>query len=517
MATTRLDEFAETLKRLIQDNEVALREEEVGKVLSNSDGILLLSGLSNCFLYEVLLIGEQEIPALVLVLRESSIGAVVLGDYGLISEGMTVSRTRKSFSAPRGDALSGRIINVFGEPLDGKGKIDISEWSQVEAPAPEVMERSSVCEPLYTGILAIDAIIPIGKGQRELIIGDRQTGKTSLAMEAIVNQKGKNVRCVFVTIGQKNSTVFQSFKDLEKVGALDYTTIVVASASDLPSLQFLAPFVGITVAEYWMRRGEDVLIIYDDLTQHAIAYRTLSLLLSFPPGREAFPGDIFYLHSRLLERAGKLSPENGGGSITALPIIQTQSDDISAYIPSNVISITDGQLFLKTTLFNSGQRPAVDLSNSVSRVGASAQEAAIKSLTGSLKLAVSQYFELLEFSKFSSDLNEESRKSLALGARILPILVQPPLNPYSPQDEILLLFLISSKLILELEKPEWVTPFLKRILETWRKHSLYQTISLSEKVSIAAKDMMTSMFRTEYRAFMDTEEIQLEIKKDLSF
>lgn len=511
MSTTRLNEFAETLKRLIQDNEVSLRGEEVGKVLSNSDGILILSGLSNCFLYEVLMIGPKSIPALVLVLRESSVGAVVLGDYGLISEGMNAVGTGKSFLAPRGDALSGRIINVFGEPLDGKGRIEVEEWKQVEGPAPEVMERSSVCEPLYTGILAIDAIIPIGKGQRELIIGDRQTGKSTLALEAIVNQKGKNVKCVFVTIGQKNSTVFQSFKDLEKAGALDYTTIVVASASDLPALQFLAPFVGITIAEYWMRKGEDVLIVYDDLTQHAIAYRTLSLLLSFPPGREAFPGDIFYLHSRLLERAGKLSQENGGGSITALPIIQTQSDDISAYIPSNVISITDGQLFLKTTLFNSGQRPAVDLSNSVSRVGASAQEIAIKSMTSSLKLAVSQYFELLEFSKFSSDLNEESKDTLALGSRILPILVQAPLNPYSPQDEVLLLFLIASKLIMEIGRVEWIPLFIKKILKTWRKHPLYRELALNKKVSASAKDIMSALFKMEYKSFLISVNKEMQI------
>ncbi|AFO51867.1 ATP synthase F1 subunit alpha [Candidatus Mycoplasma haematolamae str. Purdue] len=502
MASQRLDEFADTLKRLIQDNEVSLREEETGRVLSNQDGILLLSGLSGCALNEVVLIGPEEVQALVLVLRESSIGAVALGAYDRISEGMSVTRTKKTFSAPGGDALMGRIINVFGDPIDGKGPIEIDHWSQVEAAAPEVMERSSVDEPLYTGILAIDAMIPIGKGQRELIIGDRQTGKTTIALEAIVNQKGRNVNCVFVSVGQKNSTLFQLFREIERVGALDYTTFVVASASDFPALQFLAPFVGVTIAEYWMKKGRDVLIIYDDLTQHAIAYRTLSLLLNFPPGREAFPGDIFYLHSRLLERAGKLSEEKGKGSITALPIIQTQADDISAYIPSNVISITDGQLFLKTNLFNSGQRPAVDLSNSVSRVGGTAQQAAIKSMTSALKLFVSQYFELIEFSKFSSDLNEESKKTLALGARILPILRQSPLKPYSPQDEVLLLHLISSKLILEIEQVEWVSEVCKRVLDAWRTHKLYETLSLNEKVSMNVKDVMTQLFRSEYRSFI---------------
>ncbi|CCE66800.1 F0F1 ATP synthase subunit alpha [Candidatus Mycoplasma haematominutum] len=495
----RLEEYADILKRLIQDNEEALREEETGKVLSNQDGILILSGLSGCSLNEVVQIGDERIEALILVLRENSVGAVALGNYYKIAEGMTVVKTGKQFSAPFGDALLGRIVNIFGAPIDGGGAIVVEGWAKVEDAAPEVMERSSVCEPLYTGILAIDAMIPIGKGQRELIIGDRQTGKTSLAIEAIVNQKGRDVYCVFVSIGQKNSNVFQIAREIERVGALNYTTMVVASASDFPALQFLAPFVGITIAEYWMRKGKNVLIVYDDLTQHAIAYRTLSLLLNFPPGREAFPGDIFYLHSRLLERAGKLSSENGGGSITALPIIQTQSDDIAAYIPSNVISITDGQLFLKTNLFNSGQRPAIDLSNSVSRVGGAAQESAIKSMTSDLKLFVSQYFELLEFSKFSSDLNEESKKVLAIGDRILPILRQAPLNPYSPQDEVLLLHFISAKLILEIERAESVSVVCRRALELWRTHRLYKSLPLGEKIGIETKAELTQLFKSANR------------------
>ncbi|AFN64901.1 ATP synthase subunit alpha [Mycoplasma wenyonii str. Massachusetts] len=502
MSTNRLEEFAESLKRLIQDKELTLREEGTGKVLSNQDGILSISGLSSCTLNEVVLIGPDKIQALVLTLRESSIGAVVLGRYDKVSEGMSAIRTGKTFSAPNGDQLLGRIIDVFGNAIDGLGEIRIDKWSHVEAPAPEVMERSSVCEPLYTGILAIDAMIPIGKGQRELIIGDRHTGKTSLALEAIVNQKDRNVNCVYVSVGQKNSTLFQLSKELEKIGALSYTAFVVASASDSPAQQFLAPFVGVAMAEHWMWEGKDVLIIYDDLTQHAIAYRTLSLLLNFPPGREAFPGDIFYLHSRLLERAGKLSKENGGGSITALPIIQTQSDDIAAYIPSNVISITDGQLFLKTNLFNSGQRPAIDLTNSVSRVGASAQELAIKSMTSSLKLFVSQYFELIEFSKFSTDLNEESKRIFSIGERILPILKQAPLKPYGPKDELMLLHLIATKLILEIEKKEWVSEVCQRVLRSWRTHEFYHTLSLAERVSEGIKEVMTNIFHTEYKHFL---------------
>ncbi|AHC40022.1 ATP synthase F1 subunit alpha [Mycoplasma ovis str. Michigan] len=504
MSSVRLEEFAESLKRLIQDKEVGLREEGTGKVLSNQDGILSISGLSNCTLNEVILIGPDKIQALVLTLRESSIGAVVLGSYDKVSEGMSAVRTYKTFSAPNGDQLLGRIIDIFGNAIDGLGDIQIDKWSQVEAPAPEVMDRSSVDEPLYTGILAIDAMIPIGKGQRELIIGDRHTGKTSLALEAIVNQKGRNVNCVYVSVGQKNSTLFQLSKELEKIGALSYTCFVVASASDFPALQFLAPFVGVTIAEHWMWEGKDVLIIYDDLTQHAIAYRTLSLLLNFPPGREAFPGDIFYLHSRLLERAGKLSKEHGGGSITALPIIQTQSDDIAAYIPSNVISITDGQLFLKTNLFNSGQRPAIDLTNSVSRVGGAAQETAIKSMTSSLKLFVSQYFELIEFSKFSSDLNEESKRIFAIGERILPILKQAPMKPYGPKDELMLLHLISTKLILEIEKKEWVSEVCELVLTSWRAHGAYNDLSLSEKVNDSLREIMSGIFETEYKHFLAT-------------
>ncbi|OAL09864.1 F0F1 ATP synthase subunit alpha [Candidatus Mycoplasma haematobovis] len=478
----KLDQYTETLRSLIKNYKACSVSTEYGKVITNSDGILNISGLKNAQLNEVLIINDS-LYALVLSLSSDLVGAVMLSEYSSVQEGDEVKRTNKTFSAPVGNSLAGRVINVLGKAQDEELDIQNVEWEQVERIAPGVMERQSVDQPLYTGVLAVDALIPIGKGQRELIIGDRQTGKTSLALDAIINQKGKDCYCVYVSIGQKNSTLFQIVKRLKEKEAMDYTVIVNASASDLPSLKFLAPFVGITIAEYWMKKGKDVLIVYDDLTQHAIAYRTLSLLLNFSPGREAFPGDIFYLHSRLLERSGRLSEEYGGGSITALPIIQTQADDISAYIPTNVISITDGQIFLKTLLFNQGQRPAIDVTLSVSRVGGAAQKKAIKDMSSTLKLELAQYFELLEFARFGSELNESTKFNLNLGSRILKCLIQNLGETRSPTDELFLLFLIRNRVIMSIEDVEKIIPFVRFALEEWNASPLLEEVDLNEKVS----------------------------------
>lgn len=474
----KLDQFTSTLKGLIENYHMTIDHEEVGVVITNSDGVLNVGGIKNCQLNEILEVGNGMF-AIALNLRENMVGAVMLSDFDSVKEGMKVKRTNKTFSAPYGDSLLGRTINVFGKPIDEFGDLKEEGWLPAERIAPSVMERKSVDEPLYTGILIIDALIPIGKGQRELIIGDRQTGKTTIAIDSIINQKSENCYCIYVSIGQKNSTLSQTIAKLQEKNAMSYTTVVSAPASDLPALQFLAPFVGITIAEHWMRKGKDVLIIYDDLTQHAIAYRTLSLLLGFPPGREAFPGDIFYLHSRLLERAGRLAPEYGGGSITALPIVQTQSDDIAAYIPSNVISITDGQIFLKTALFNAGQKPAIDITLSVSRVGGAAQKKSIKSVCSTLKLELAQYYELLEFSKFGSDLNEQTKYNLMLGERILKILIQQANSPYSPKEELFLLYLIKQRHVMKIHEVEKMVEFIAVALEEWRNHPEFEKFSLS--------------------------------------
>ncbi|AEW44992.1 ATP synthase F1, alpha subunit [Mycoplasma haemocanis str. Illinois] len=496
----KLDKYTETLRSLIKNYKTCSVSTEYGKVITNADGILNISGLKNAQLNEVLVINDS-LYAMVLSLNSDLVGAVMLSEYSSVQEGDEVKRTSKTFSAPVGDSLAGRVINVLGKPQDDGSELSGVEWEQVERIAPGVMERKSVTEPLYTGILAVDALIPVGKGQRELIIGDRQTGKTSLAIDAIINQKGKDCYCVYVSIGQKNSTLFQIAQKLRDKGAMDYTVIVNASASDLPALKFLAPFAGITIAEHWMKKGKDVLIVYDDLTQHAIAYRTLSLLLDFSPGREAFPGDIFYLHSRLLERAGRLNEENGGGSITALPIIQTQADDISAYIPTNVISITDGQIFLKTLLFNQGQRPAVDVTLSVSRVGGAAQKKAIKDMSSSLKLELAQYFELLEFARFGSELNDSTKFNLNLGSRILKCLVQNLGETRSPLEELYLLFLIRFRVIMEIPDVEKVIPFINYSKQKFLESDFVNLIDLNEKISPSICDELLEFAKKTLRDF----------------
>ena len=412
--------------------------DSVGYVTSVADGIINVSGVYKAMANELLTIGNA--TAMVMNLEEENIGAVILDGEQTVSEGSVVKATHRVVEVPVGDALLGRVINAIGVPLDEKGPLKNVDYAPIENNAPGVLDRESVNEPLQTGLMVIDSMIPIGKGQRELIIGDRQTGKTAIAIDAILNQQGKNVKCIYVAIGQKNSTVAQIVKKLTDEGAMSYTTVVVAGASDLSALQYIAPYSGTTIGEYFMNRGDDVLIVYDDLSKHAVAYRTLSLLLRRPPGREAYPGDVFYLHSRLLERSAKLSSEKGGGSMTALPIVETLAGDISAYIPTNVISITDGQIFLQTELFNSGIRPAVDSGLSVSRVGSAAQYKSMKKVSSSLKLDLAQYQEVLAFSQFGSDLDAATRKTINHGAHLIELLKQPQYSPISVEDQVLLLY-----------------------------------------------------------------------------
>ena len=408
-----------------------------GYVTSVADGVANISGIYSAMAGELLTIGETK--AMVMDLEEDNIAAVLLGNDKDIVKGTQVSATGKVVEIPVGDELLGRVVDALGRPIDGKGTIRYTETRQIEVAAPGVIDRSPINEPLQTGIKIIDSMIPIGKGQRELIIGDRQTGKTALAIDTIINQRGRNVKCIYVAIGQKNSTVAQIIEKLNSFGSMSYTTVVVAGASELASLQYIAPYAGCSIGEYWMNKGEDVLIVYDDLSKHAVAYRTLSLLLRRPPGREAFPGDVFYLHSRLLERSGKLSERLGQGSLTALPIIETQAGDISAYIPTNVISITDGQIFLQTEMFNSGIRPAIDYGLSVSRVGSAAQIKAMKKVSSSLKLDLSQYQEVLDFAQFGSDLDPSTRVRINHGSHLVEMLKQPQYQPMQTTDQIVLL------------------------------------------------------------------------------
>lgn len=435
-------EISELLKKKIQNYENQLDLQEVGEVISDGDGIAVCCGLDNAF-YGEKVIFESGVEGMVLNLEEGKVGVVLFDGIDQVHAGMKVTRTNEVMDIVVGDELLGRVVNPIGKPLDGKGEIKSDKKQQVEKIAPGVMTRKSVDRTLETGILAIDSVVPIGKGQRELIIGDRKTGKTQIAIDTILNQKGKGVNCIYVAIGQKQSTIANIVRILEEQGAMEYTTIVLASASDLAPLQYLAPYSGVSIAEEWMSEGKDVLVVYDDLSKHAAAYRTLSLLLKRPPGREAYPGDVFYLHSRLLERAAQLNDELGNGSITALPIIETQAGDISAYIPTNVISITDGQLFLTTDLFNTGQRPAIDPGLSVSRVGGAAQKPIIKKLSGGIKLALAQYRELEAFTKFGSDLDENTAKVINHGKRLMECLKQNANNPYSVAEEASLLFAVT--------------------------------------------------------------------------
>jgi len=435
----RADEISSLIKEKIENFELNVDVEETGKVVSFSDGIARAYGLSNIMAGEMVEFDTGD-KGMALNLEESNVGIVVLGKGGDIKEGTSVKRTGKLLKVPVGDALIGRVVNPLGEPLDGNGAIEATEERFVEEKAPGIMARKSVHEPLQTGIKAIDALVPIGRGQRELIIGDRQTGKTTVAIDAIINQKGQDVICIYVAIGQKQSTVAQVVKKLTETGAMDYTIVVSAGASDSAALQFLAPYTGVTMGEYFRDNARHALIVYDDLSKHAVAYREMSLILRRPPGREAYPGDVFYLHSRLLERAAKLSDELGAGSMTALPIIETQAGDVSAYIPTNVISITDGQIFLETDLFNSGIRPAINVGLSVSRVGGAAQIKATKQVSGTLRLDLAQYRELQAFAQFASDLDESTRKQLERGQRMVEVLKQGPYSPLPIEKQIVIIF-----------------------------------------------------------------------------
>ena len=442
----RPEEISSIIKEQIKNYENKVELTDTGSVLKVGDGIASVYGLENAMAGELLEF-PGEVYGMALNLEEDMVGAVMLGDDRGIKEGDVVKRTGNVVSVPVGDALIGRVVNALGQPIDGKGPINTNKTRPVESEAPGIMARKSVHQPLETGIKAIDAMIPIGKGQRELVIGDRQTGKTSICIDTILNQKGKDVICIYVAIGQKRSTVAQLVNTLEKGGAMDYTIVVSASASESAPLQFIAPYAGVAMGEEFMFEGKHVLIVYDDLTKHAVAYREMSLLLKRPPGREAYPGDVFYLHSRLLERAAKLSDELGGGSITALPIIETQAGDVSAYIPTNVISITDGQIYLTPELFYAGIRPAVDPGISVSRVGGSAQIKSMKKVAGPLKLLYSQYKELAAFSQFGSDLDEDTKKRLAQGERIVEVLKQGEHQPLKVENQVMIIHAVTNDLL----------------------------------------------------------------------
>ena len=437
------EEVSKIIRNEIEGYNKSLDIANTGTVLEVGDGIARVYGLSKAMSGELLKF-ENGVMGMALNLEEDNIGVVIFGESRGIKEGGTVKSTGKVAEVPSGEGLLGRVVNALGEPIDGKGSIEASKYMKIERPAYGIIDRKPVSEPLQTGIKAIDGMFPIGKGQRELIIGDRQTGKTAIAIDTIINQKNNDVVCIYVAIGQKRSTVAQIYKKLEELGALEYTIIVAATASESAPLQYLAPYAGVAMGEYFMEQGKHVLIIYDDLSKHAVSYREMSLLLRRPPGREAYPGDVFYLHSRLLERAAKLSDELGGGSITALPIVETKAGDISAYIPTNVISITDGQIFLETDLFNSGFRPAINPGVSVSRVGGSAQIKAMKQVASKVKLELAQYNELLAFTQFGSDLDKATRDQLNRGAKIMEALKQSQYNPYRVEEQVVSFFCVTN-------------------------------------------------------------------------
>src|SRR5437868_5501137 len=442
----RAEEISQIIRKEIEGFDQKVAVMETGTVLEAGDGIARVYGLEAAMAGELLDFGH-DVVGLVLNLEEDNVGVALLGHYEAVREGDTVKRTGKIAQVPVGDALTGRVVNALGVPIDGKGPINAAELRKIEVKAPGIITRKSVHEPMQTGIKAIDSMIPIGRGQRELIIGDRQTGKTSIAVDTIINQKGQNMFCFYVAIGQKQSTVAQVVETLREHGAMSYTTVVAATASESAPLQFISPYTGVTMAEFFRDSGRHALIIYDDLSKQAVAYRQLSLLLRRPPGREAYPGDVFYLHSRLLERAAKMSDEKGAGSLTALPIIETQAGDVSAYIPTNVISITDGQIFLETDLFYQGVRPAISVGLSVSRVGGAAQVAAMKGVAGRLRLDLAQYRELEAFSAFASDLDAATRRQLDRGARTVEILKQPQYSPLAVEEQVMVIYAVTNGFI----------------------------------------------------------------------
>jgi len=465
----RPEEISSVIKEQIQRYEDKLETKDVGTVIQVGDGIARIHGLEKCMAGELLEF-PGEVFGMTLNLEEDNVGCVLLGSDENIKEGDTVKSTGRIVEVPVGEAMLGRVVNSLGQPLDGKGPINTDKFRDVERVAPGIIARKSVDEPLQTGLKSIDSMIPIGRGQRELIIGDRQTGKTAIGIDTIINQKDTDVICIYVAIGQKKSTVAQIQDVLEKNGAMEYTTIVSASASEMPPLQYLAPYAGCAMGEEFMENGKHVLVIYDDLSKHAVAYRAMSLLLRRPPGREAYPGDVFYLHSRLLERAAKLNEDLGGGSLTALPIIETQAGDVSAYIPTNVISITDGQIFLESELFYSGVRPAVNPGISVSRVGGAAQIKAMKKVAGKLRLELAQYRELAAFAQFGSELDQETQSRLSQGERIMEVLKQGQYQPMNVEDQVLIIYAVTNKYLtdIEIEKvQDFEARYLKFMRETY--------------------------------------------------
>ena len=463
MIKIRPEEISSVIREQIKNYVTKLETADVGTVIQVADGVARIYGLEKAMQGELLEF-PGEVYGMVMNLEEDNVGAVLLGDHRNVNEGDTVKTTGRVIEVPVGDALTGRVVNALGQPIDGKGPVETKQFRPVERVAHGVIDRQPVDTPVQTGIKAIDSMVPIGRGQRELIIGDRQTGKTAIAIDTIINQKGQNMHCIYVAIGQKASTVAGIVKTLEEYGAMDYTTIVASTASELAPLQYIAPYAGCAIGEEWMERGEDVLVIYDDLSKHATAYRTLSLLLRRPPGREAYPGDVFYLHSRLLERASRLSEELGGGSLTAIPIIETQAGDVSAYIPTNVISITDGQIYLETEMFNAGFRPAINAGLSVSRVGGAAQIKAMKKIAGPIRTELAQYRELASFAQFGSELDDDTRERLAQGERIRESLKQPQYKTLPVEKQVLIIYAVTKKYLLDIPV-ESVLEFEEKFLE----------------------------------------------------
>lgn len=457
------EEISSVIKEQIKRYAAQLEVADVGTVIQVADGIARIHGLDNAMQGELLEF-PGEVYGMVLNLEEDNVGAVLLGSQKNINEGDTVKTTGRVVEVPVGDAMLGRVVNALGQPIDGKGPIETTKYRQIERVASGVIARKSVDTPLQTGIKAIDSMIPIGRGQRELIIGDRQTGKTAIAIDTIINQKGQNVKCIYVAIGQKASTVASIVKTLEEFGAMSYTTVVASTASELAPLQYIAPYAGCAIGEEWMENGQDVLVVYDDLSKHATAYRTLSLLLKRPPGREAYPGDVFYLHSRLLERAARLSDKLGGGSLTALPIIETQAGDVSAYIPTNVISITDGQIYLETEMFNAGFRPAINAGLSVSRVGGSAQIKAMKKIAAPIRTELAQYRELAAFAQFGSELDADTTEKLTQGERIKEMLKQPQYQPMPVERQVMIIYAATRKYLMDIPVAD-ILPFEKALFE----------------------------------------------------
>lgn len=479
----RPEEISSVIKEQIKNYKLQLETQDVGTVIQVADGIARIHGLENAMQGELLEF-PGEVYGMVLNLEEDNVGAVLLGDSKNINEGDIVKTTGRVVEVPVGDAMLGRVVNALGQPIDGKGPVNTTKTRQIERVASGVIARKSVDTPLQTGIKAIDAMVPIGRGQRELIIGDRQTGKTAIAIDTIINQKGQGVNCIYVAIGQKASTVANIVKTLTEYGAMEYTTIVVSTASELAPLQYIAPYSGCAIGEEWMEQGKDVLVVYDDLSKHATAYRTLSLLLRRPPGREAYPGDVFYLHSRLLERAAKLSDEFGGGSLTALPIIETQAGDVSAYIPTNVISITDGQIYLETEMFNAGFRPAVNAGLSVSRVGGAAQINAMKKLASPIRVELAQYRELAAFSQFGSELDADTKDRLAQGERIKEMLKQPQYKPMPVEKQVVIIYAATKRYLIDIPVDR-VLEFESGLFEhiSTKYPEIFETIKTEKKIT----------------------------------